>query len=454
VATSLTTVGASAGLLKMTHAADSVVVTGNIHLGSRNTAGSMTAGSLVGYGNITTDTGFTASGSHNVWMVSNSSVNTLRMNPANSLNGFQNLIFDGSAGKQLASLALQGGFGTNVNGLLLVKPGSGTVTSDGGNNGVIWVHGGSVVDSTALSNFLRPAQLYLTDVNTVPKHLEAGLVDFESGNSVLHDSLNVKALVQVNGTGTLTLNGHTLRTTNGNGFSTTSGGTLVMSNALDTLDVSGWTSFTGGDETGLLTNGVMRLGGNFTQTAVSSATSFVASGSHKSIAVGSGTYSFANPTTSYFNDYTIVAGSTIALSSDMKVNGTLASSGSGAATFSAASTQTLTASGLNVGGPYLLNFINTGLNFIDGVPGNATFNYGSFSGFGPLYAGSMFTVNRAAATSFLNLGFSGTLNTVTGRYVNNAGGGGVTLTSPSPSSTLAAVACICVVYYTGSVTWP
>lgn len=72
----------------------------------------------------------------------------------------------------------------------------------------------------------------------------------------------------------------------GGNFSTVATGTLAMRTALDSLMVSGNATFAGNPTDGLLFNGVLRVVGDFTQSAVSSQTSFAPSGLHKTVLGG------------------------------------------------------------------------------------------------------------------------------------------------------------------------
>jgi hypothetical protein len=69
----------------------------------------------------------------------------------------------------------------------------------------------------------------------------------------------------------------------GGNFSTNGAGTLTMTSGGDSLLISGNASFSGGTTSGLLTNGVLRVIGDFTQSAVNSVTSFAPSGLHKTV---------------------------------------------------------------------------------------------------------------------------------------------------------------------------
>jgi hypothetical protein len=115
-------------------------------------------------------------------------------------------------------------------------------------------------------------------------------------------TLVVIGSVVINSGGSLIMNGNTT-TVSGN-FSVAATGTLTMINAADVLSVTGAVSFGGASETGLLTNGLITLGGNFFQT--NTATSFVASGSQQVVFAGAAAQSInmANPGPSTFNKLT------------------------------------------------------------------------------------------------------------------------------------------------------
>jgi hypothetical protein len=270
------------------------------------------------------------------------------------------------------------------------------------------------------------------------------------------NSTSAAAQVVVDGGSTvLTLNGFKLQIDTVVGvFTTQNSGKLNMTNAADTLKASNF--FFGGGN-GTLNNGTIFAFGNFTQSA--SGNAFAASGSHKTVGAKTATYKFFNPTTSYFNDFTIVAGSTVTLSSDVTIKGTLGFSGALAATFTDTSLRTITASGLNLPGLYPVYFTNVALNYVDGVIGATVFNNGRFSGFGAFFTGSMLSLNRTSGLppTFSNLAFAGTLSNGVGRYISNTGSIPLALVSATPNSTAALSICGC----TGTnyrsltgVTWP
>lgn len=83
----------------------------------------------------------------------------------------------------------------------------------------------------------------------------------------------------------LTIGGQTLTT---GSLTTHTDGLLVMTNPADFVDVTGSGAFfQGGNETGLLTAGVLRVAGDFTQQQQTTSASFRASGTHRTVLTGS-----------------------------------------------------------------------------------------------------------------------------------------------------------------------
>jgi hypothetical protein len=337
-----------------------------------------------------------------------------------------------------------------------------SVTS--GVTGFTWVLSGGITDSSSMiGGAWRPNATNFTAAPSVLPRKLNGNVAFKAGNVTLADTLYVGAnstsaaaqVVVDGGSTVLTLNGFKLQIDTVVGvFTTQNSGKLNMTNAADTLKASNF--FFGGGN-GTLNNGTIFAFGNFTQSA--SGNAFAASGSHKTVGAKTATYKFFNPTTSYFNDFTIVAGSTVTLSSDVTIKGTLGFSGALAATFTDTSLRTITASGLNLPGLYPVYFTNVALNYVDGVIGATVFNNGRFSGFGAFFTGSMLSLNRTSGLppTFSNLAFAGTLSNGVGRYISNTGSIPLALVSATPNSTAALSICGC----TGTnyrsltgVTWP
>ena len=121
-----------------------------------------------------------------------------------------------------------------------------------------------IVGSTAISN---PAPVTMT-----------GQLQLAGPTFTLGDLLTVESATLTGGS--LVLNGRTAIVT-GSGFITTANGLLVMTNPADSLHVDcacSATVFSGPDQTGFLTDGVMALAGSFTQLNLASDNSFVSTG--------------------------------------------------------------------------------------------------------------------------------------------------------------------------------
>ena len=94
---------------------------------------------------------------------------------------------------------------------------------------------------------------------------------------------------------------------------TTGAGTLVMTNLADQVTVGGDATFDGGDETGDLTAGTLKVAGNFTQAATTSTKSFVASPPHTTLLNGTTiqAISFADDLASAFGNLSLAAGANV-----------------------------------------------------------------------------------------------------------------------------------------------
>jgi hypothetical protein len=225
-------------------------------------------------------------------------------------------------------------------------------------------------------------------------------------------------------------------------FLTADNGTITMDNAAAALSVDGNVFFEGGSETGLLTQGVISLTGNFTQSSGTSATSFVAGPSHTVILTGdvTQTVSFASPDTvtlspvcaaSCFGSFAIgkVAGAAT-FNSAASVRGDLSIVGgsSVAAIGSVGNPRVITVAGATVVGPdipvQINRFRTTGDLSLDpstvidtiafsgtsaqSVPAGATFGTVEFLGSPTLtgnltVTGTLTVANGAASTAILTL---------------------------------------------------
>ncbi|MBK8003717.1 MAG: hypothetical protein IPK12_07140 [Gemmatimonadetes bacterium] len=128
----------------------------------------------------------------------------------------------------------------------------------------------------------------------------------------------------INGSGALTLGGHTMAVSNN--FNLAGGGTLVMAVALDSLRVLGTANFAGADLTGLLTDGVLEVGGALTQTGAGGA--LAASGTHKTrLTSANPSVFFQSPGpgagSSHLQELEWVGGGTLSLQSLTYVLGTM-----------------------------------------------------------------------------------------------------------------------------------
>ncbi len=267
------------GRLHMTDVTDTLLVN-NIDFSGGSTAGTLTAGVLKVVGNFSsTGTAFDASGSHVVAMISASTPQVLSSDPGSTTVGFQNLVFGGSAAKDVL---MSGGWAINVKGKLVAQPTSGVVGSSNALSQVWMKTGGAVIDSTAADTAFKFARLMVDSVTALPRELRVGDLMI-SGTQLLFDSLRTTASVTVNG-GLLDLNGHTLRLIGSNApFLTSSGGRLKMMNPLDSLSVDNGNGmfFVGGSTAGMLTDGGIRATGTFqTGGAGANAQSFAATGNH------------------------------------------------------------------------------------------------------------------------------------------------------------------------------
>ncbi|MDH4132759.1 MAG: hypothetical protein OEV95_13240, partial [Gemmatimonadota bacterium] len=137
-----------------------------------------------------------------------------------------------------------------------------------------------------------------------------------SGSYTLTGRTVVGNLSVTGATGSLTVGGQTLAIT-GN-LSTTGSGVITMTNVLDSVIVTGNATFGGGSESGLLTAGVLSVGGSFSQLAGGSAARFEASGTHRTVLTGASTTvniqtSGNTPGTSHFQELTWAGGGTMNL---------------------------------------------------------------------------------------------------------------------------------------------
>ncbi len=306
----------------------------------------------------------------------------------------------------------------------------------------------------SIGNFSDTGTVILTGNGTLMGFISTPAFRITGGTHTLSSDVNTGAAVLMSGSAQLVINGRTL--TVGTDFTTAGSATVVMTDSADFINVNGTATFGGGDETGLLTAGVLSLNGDFAQTG--SPTAFSASGGHMTLLASDGTQNvaFANPGASAFQDLEVMFGTTMVMGTDATVRGTLSNGGSNP-TFSSSGAFLLTAGGLQIT-TLQTDFTNVRLLYTNGVPGSTTFDNANFSGFAAGFPSTFFNFNRTSGGpyNFNNLTFTGTLG-VTGRYVANTGTVALTLTAPNPATANAASACGCINWFTagiGGIIWP
>jgi fibronectin-binding autotransporter adhesin len=231
--------------------------------------------------------------------------------------------------------------------------------------------------------------------------IQAGNVTFAPG-PVAMNTLTVSAAGTLNLGGRTTVTGDvfvtagTLKPNNntiaiGGALNVQTTGILIMQNPLDSVLVTGFAGFGGASSIGQLTNGVLRVGGSFAQTAGTSNTSFAASGSHKTIlgAAAVRVINMASPGTggtgSHFGNLDVTAGSGgINLVNDIVIDGVLISVPTGLTPQINGGGKTVTAISLGISTALTTSLILNNAPLIVDEQGTIqaqTFNRASFTGF-------------------------------------------------------------------------
>jgi alpha-tubulin suppressor-like RCC1 family protein len=465
------------GILTMTNAADRVTVGGSALFNGGDETNLLSAGALDVVGDFTqtgANTSFAGSGTNTVNMIG--AAPTISTNIVT--NVFQNLNI------ATTGTATVAGSGTTGNGDFTISTPVAVVVNgglgfDGNTNTVpgstlqspsIVVRNNLTIGGTysvGLTHFQKlnsgtitiPAGIAYADVDVSrqPAVADPGVVI--GGNFLTTTTVTLTGSFSVNGgltitsgttSGNIVLNGNQL---NANGdFATSGTGILTMTNAADRVVTGGNVTFDGGDETNSLSAGTLVLNspGSFTQLATNSATSFLASGTHKTTTGTAHSFSFASAA-SHFQDLTLAGSNVMPLGSDLTVAGLLT-------TFSTAETlqgngHTVTARSVSVPGLTLdnarmvinengvgqaeqfdnvtfQNFPTAGTTMLSftgpggaAAPRNLTFNTVNFQTL-PVGAGNSYVTLTSSNGFGLNLTMQGSNQ---GRI---AGGNGVTNSNP------------------------
>lgn len=256
-----------------------------------------------------------------------------------------------------------------------------------------------------------------------------------SGNQLIADSyINIQgADLKLNG-GQVHIGGP-----NGTGAGSlvvVSSGKVTMTNSADRLFVgTGGAFWQGGSTAGTLTAGIFTLNGGSMSTSGGAPDAFAPSGTFSTVMTGANVLYFATPSSSFFNDLTLGAGSTLNINSNVLVAGSLTrASGAGTTTISASSLKSFTARGLNIAGANPTSFSNVELKFEDGQPA-ALFSNVKFENFPAAHTGVFFEVARTTGPlSFSGLDFSGQTVGTGGRFVRNSGAANITITGSNPAT--------------------
>jgi len=352
------------GTLRMASAADSVDVTGiATSFGGGSTAGLLTDGVLAVRGNLSqvgVGSSFSASGAHRVRLLGGLGQTVSFASPAT--NPIPRLLIDKTAGTVQIASDLRASFfrigtATNVVGVtserLLTDTISGTALSSMTLRAIeitsVFSDTGSFSPDTTV--FSGSNQVIPFNAGAGPAHAYKSIRISQSIGSATFAANTTLPNDLVLNSGGFNLSGRKITVT-GN-FRTEQSGSLVMTNAADSLLVTGNASFGGGISNNL-TAGLITVGGNFTQTVNSQA--YAPSGTHHLTLNGTGTQtiSFANPGAALSRfDVVEIAGSgasrNIVLQTNVAVNDSLIMQSGGfigADLVGAGTTQRLTVAGV------------------------------------------------------------------------------------------------------------
>lgn len=301
---------AGSGRMQLLNALDSVDVHGNYTAGGAASNGDLAKGTLVLRGNFAqlsnSANDFAPSGTFKTVFAGSAAQTLAFANPGAATSYFTDVTFNSAGGVTLNTPMVVTGSATLLGGNVTGLAKAATI----GSNLVDASNSRWHVDTTIFTG--SPA---------LPDSF-SGSVHFQ-GTTTLAKSLKILGALTVDGSGVLTVNGHGITVTSG--LTTAGGGQLLMTNALDSVDVSGpYTANSSVSSSGDLTAGTLVLRGAFIQGAGSS-NAFSASGTHRTIFAGSAAQavSFANAAQalSHFQDVTFNNAAGITLSTPMAATG-------------------------------------------------------------------------------------------------------------------------------------
>jgi len=328
------------GVVVMRNALDSLIVTGNATFGGADETGKLTAGVLVVDGNFSapgasTAYDFVASGAHVTVLQGTQPQSVSLYYAGGNASHFQNLVLAGSGPVTLSGRVPALG---NV-----------TVTGTGSVTGTDTLYVGGNLTTAAMTSLTVPG-LEINGALAVSGTYAVGVTYFIGGGQTIPPLSYTNVYVmggtttlgsRVVTTGNVTLpNGATLapagHTLVVGGALNNPTGALVMTNAQDSVIVAGNATFSGGDESGRLTAGVLVVDGNFSAPPGSGGIEFNPSGTHTTVLAGTqpqtATIAYAGGNNSHFQNLVLAGSGQVTLSGRIPALGNVTVTGTGAVT--------------------------------------------------------------------------------------------------------------------------
>jgi hypothetical protein len=339
------------GYLRMQDAADSLIVNGNLHLQGTTPLGELTAGVIELTGNFIQSLNgvrsYVAAAAHRTRLIG--TTQSVFMSD-NTLNSFGTFDLAGTTAKTFVS-------GATIAGDVTLQSGVSVVGGD-----AVQI-GGSLSDPVG-ARWQVANTLFLGADPSLPATI-SGSIGFQQGVT-LDASLTVNGNIGVAG-GTLVANSQKL-TVNGD-LGTAGTGRISMTNAADTIIVTGDAAFGGASTDGFLTAGRLEILGSFNATQPGS---FVAAAAHEAWFVGTGVQTILLSNPGYgagqhrFGRLGVAqdaVGIEVQLLTDVFADGELLSQPAQARKFAGSGPRTLTARGANLTG---VTFQAVALSLTDG----------------------------------------------------------------------------------------